>query len=51
MQAGGLAALSLDVLFQVRFGRSRLRAGHPLLLWCNGCNATRLRDFATHRYE
>ena len=42
MQAGGLAAQTLNILFQVCFGafaipRARL--------------ATRLRDFATNRYE
>ncbi|MGH7258840.1 MAG: hypothetical protein ACREIM_10715, partial [Nitrospiraceae bacterium] len=41
-QASGLAAQSLDVLFQVRLSLSRLpRARLP----------TRLHDFATNRHE
>jgi len=58
--AGGLAAQSVNVFFtrcMVQSNGSPIRLllaaerRVPIALRCNGCNATRLSDFATNRHE
>ena len=52
MLAGRLAARGLDVLFQVRLSRKRLRVGVPIaLLHAMGPNAWPLGGFVTNRHE